>query len=321
MVPLILLGALTVAVSGPATSPEYLPLRVAEADGYFTREGVSVTLKTTRAEAGAAEALSQGQVDLAATSLESLLRFGPRIDKQRPRLVFGLTAAPPVVLLVSTGLGSTVRSVENLLGLRVGVAAPGAPEHTWLTGLLARSKIKPSQVDVVSLGTRGLASAVESGDVQAGLVPEPFATRLLSEGRATVLADLRSPEAVQRAMGVPTVNGAVFLRADRRPSEADLTAFVRALLAAERRLAAASPEAIAERLPKAVTGSPDEFERRLDATRGLYLPDGLVTPEQLRESVALISAHMSLPPTLKVPRPEEMLHTAPLRRALQSPGS
>src|SRR5918992_1585671 len=52
---IVLLQALTVVMSGPATSPEYLPLRVAEAEGYFARENLSVTLRMTRAEPGAAD--------------------------------------------------------------------------------------------------------------------------------------------------------------------------------------------------------------------------------------------------------------------------
>src|SRR2546430_17737414 len=91
---IILAQALTLAVSWPTSSPEYLPLRVADAEGYFAKEGLTVTVKTTRAEPGAAEALAQGQADLAATSLEAMLRFGPRTSKQAPRLVLGLTAAP-----------------------------------------------------------------------------------------------------------------------------------------------------------------------------------------------------------------------------------
>src|SRR2546425_11708069 len=85
---IVLLQTLAIAVSGPATSPEYLPLRVAEAEGYFAREGLAVTLKTTRAEAGAAEALAHAQADLAATSLEAIRRFAPRTIAQGPRLAF-----------------------------------------------------------------------------------------------------------------------------------------------------------------------------------------------------------------------------------------
>src|SRR5207245_10745890 len=91
---IVLLQTLLLAVTGPPTSPEYLPLRVADAEGYFKREGLTVVLKTTRAEVGAAEALAQGQVDLAATSLEAILRFGPRQPRQMSKLVPGLPAAP-----------------------------------------------------------------------------------------------------------------------------------------------------------------------------------------------------------------------------------
>src|SRR5262245_63840098 len=119
---ILLLQALTVAVSGPPTSPEYLPLRVAESEGYFAREGLSVTLKTTRAEVGAAEALAQGQADLAATSLEAMLRFGARPTVPIPRLVFGLTAAPPVALLTISRAGDE-QSIAKLTGLKIGLSA------------------------------------------------------------------------------------------------------------------------------------------------------------------------------------------------------
>lgn len=313
---ILLVQTLTVAVSGPATSVEYLPLRVAEAAGHFGREGLAVTLKTTRAEVGAAEALAQGQVDLAATSLDALLRFGPRSPGQQPRLVFGLTAAPPVALLVATNVGGTVRSIRDLSGLRVGVVAPGAPEHAWLNGLLARARVRPGEVDLVSLGSRGLVGAVESGDVQAGLVHEPFVTQLVSGGSAIVLADLRGPEAVRRALGVATVNAAVFARADRRPHDRILAAFARAVLAAQRRLATESPDDLAAHLPRNVVGVAEEFERRVLTTRGLYLADGRVGRDELRDSIDLIQAHMPLPATVKVPRPGDMLHMVPLRRAI-----
>src|SRR4029450_3985712 len=65
---IVLLQTLIVAVSGPATSPEYLPIRVAEAEGYFAVEGLAVTVRTTRAESGAAQALAQAPRDLAATA-------------------------------------------------------------------------------------------------------------------------------------------------------------------------------------------------------------------------------------------------------------
>ncbi len=311
---IVLLQTLLLAVTGPPTSPEYLPLRVADAEGYFKREGLTVVLKTTRAEVGAAEALAQGQVDLAATSLEAILRFGPRQPRQMSKLVLGLTAAPPVALLTTRNLEGTLTSVKNLVGLRIGVATPGAPEHAWLNAILARAGVPLMRVDLVSLGTRGLVTGLETGDVQAGLVAEPNVSRLVNDNGAVVLADLRSPEAVARTLGSPTVNAGVFGRSDRMPRDADLAAFGRAVLAAERLIADTSAEDLAGRWPASLIGAPDEFSRRLNTTREIFLPNGTVTPAQLTETVDIVRAYGPLPATLKMPKPEEFIHWSALKR-------
>jgi NitT/TauT family transport system substrate-binding protein len=318
---ILLLQAMTIAVSGPATSPEYLPLRVAEAEGYFAREGLEVTLRTTRAEPGAAEALTQALADLAATSLEAMLRYGPRVASQMPRLVFGLTAAPPVVLVVADTHKTVVRSIEDLPGTRVGLSSPGAPEQAWFAWLLARSGLSVAQMWMVSRGERGVVHAVETGDVHAALVHEPAASRLIATGQARALVDLRSPAAVRQAVGATTVNAAVFMRNDRRPRDRELTAFARAILAAERRIAEGDAEALAGKLSRAVTAGPDGFDARLAACREMYLRDGLVTVEQVRETLTLIRAHLPLPVTTRVPRPEDLVHVEPTRRAVTQPAA
>lgn len=312
-----LLQALTLAVSGPPTSPEYLPIHVAAAEGYFAREGLDVTVKITRAEPGAAEALSQGQTDLAATSLDAILRFGPRGATQTPRIVFGLTAAPPVALLVSAAQKDLVKSIEDLANTRVGITAPGAPEQAWLAWLLARAGLSVAQVWIVSHGGRGLVHALDVGDIHAGLVPEPYASRMLADGQARLLADLRTPAAVA-ALGPMTVNAAVFVRADRRPRDRDLASFARALLAAERRIAAGNAAGLAARLSRRVAPA-DEFDDRLASARALYLANGVVTVGQLQETIALSRAHQPLPVTARVPKPEQMLLMEPLRRAAETP--
>jgi ABC-type nitrate/sulfonate/bicarbonate transport system substrate-binding protein len=111
-----------------------------------------------------------------------------------------------------------------------------------------------AQVRVTSLGERGLVSAIDAGDVHVALVPEPTASQLLSQGRAKLLADFRSPRAAATILGSPTVNAAVFTRADRRPPDRDLLGVVRALRKAEQRIHSADARALADRLPTRVVG-------------------------------------------------------------------
>jgi NitT/TauT family transport system substrate-binding protein len=307
---ILLLQALTVAIPDPPTSPEYLPLRVAAAYGDFASEGLEVTLRPARSEALAAEALARGTVDLAATTLDAVLRFGSRQSPVLPRVLFGLTAAPPVALLASASAKPPIRSVEDLRGLRVGVTSPGAPERAWLSAVLTAPPGEPIRAEVVSVGVRAPAGALRQGAVDAALVHEPAASDLLESADAVLLADLRDPASVIRAIGQPTVNAAVFVGAGGAIRPDVLAAVRRALVAAERRIATAPPAELAARLPQATVGAGREFARRLETTTGLYLPHGEVTAAQLAASITLIRAHLPIPGSVKIPRPADLLAPA-----------
>lgn len=307
-----LLQALTLAVSGPPSSPELWPLHLAAAEGEFARQGLAVTLTLTRGPVEAAEVLARGEADLVATSLAAVLHFGPRTARQGPRLVVGLTAAPPVVLLVSTGALAPINRVGDLAGRRVALVAPGSAEQAWLVALLAATRTPPNRVELLSLGPGGAASALGRGEVEAALLEEPYASFLLESDRARILVDLRGPAAVARTLGTPTLHMAVFARADRCPPMPALQAFARAVLTAERRLAEAPVHDLAARLPPAVAGSEEAFARRLGTARTLYLPGGSVTRAQLRRTLELLRTHRPFPATLEGPRVEDLLERMPL---------
>jgi hypothetical protein len=163
----LLQTSLTIAVAGPATSAEYLPLHVAQAEGFFTAQQLSVTLRSTRSDATAAEMLASGQAQLAATSLDTALRLGGT-DGVPPRLIWALTAAPPVALLVAPGRADTIRAVADLVGQTVAIPAPGTAEDQALGLLLARAGVPVHRVKMLSLGERGVVRALEGGEVAAG---------------------------------------------------------------------------------------------------------------------------------------------------------
>ncbi len=76
---------------------------------------------------------------------------------------------------------------------------------------------------------------------------------------------------------------------------------------------------LATKLPRAVTTGPEAFEARLASCRDLYLKDGVVTVEQVRETLVVIRAHLPLPVTARVPRPEDLVHVEAARRAVSQP--
>lgn len=302
----LLQTALTIAVAGPPTSPEYLPLHVAQADGLFTAQQLSVTLRSTRSDAAAAEMLATGQAQLAATSLDAALRLGGS-EGVPPRLVWALTAAPPVALLVAPGRVDTIRSAADLAGQTVAVPAPGTTEDQALGLLLARAGVPMHRVKVLSLGERGVARALEGGEVAAGVLGEPHVSRLVEGGKAVIAVDLRTAKDAAATLGGPTVGAALFARAGAEPPAATIRALRAALQAAVGRTISAEPAALQTTLPSAVIGSPADFALRLRSARDLFLADGRIPAETLERSLELLRARAPLPAKVKLPRKAERL--------------
>ncbi len=313
---LLLQAALTIGVPGPPGSVEYLALRLAQAEGHFANEGLTVTLRPVRAETTAAETMGKAQLDLAATSLDAAIKLG-HVNGAPPRLVFGLSRTPAVALLVpATGAGE-IRGLADLVGKKVGIPAPGTPEHTHLLALLAHADVPAARVQIESLGDSRLAQAIASGAVAAGMIGEPWATRLVAEGQARALADLRVPEGAKTWLSADTVHAALWARAEPRIGVPTLVALDRALLKAVARLRSAPAAELASLLGQSVTGEPGDWAARLTAARGVLLPDGVVSTETLEESVKLLRQRTPVPAKVILPRRlGDLIAADPLREAL-----
>jgi len=336
-------AAITIAVAGPTASPEYLPVHLAQAGGYFVQEKLEVTLKVERSEGDAALALARGRADIAATSLDAAYRLG-HVAGAPPLLFFGLTAAPPVALLVSPSHKDTVRSPSDLRGQPVGLPGIGTPEQAMLATILSRANVKVHHVPLRTFSNRGLAGALGQGEVAAAVMADPWITRLVAvrgaaegetsagvavrgaaegetragkEGTASILVDLRTRSDAARWLGAETVHAALFVRAEGRPADQELAALVRALLRAAAKLAEAPAEALASILPAAVTGQPDDFALRVAGARQSYLPRGQVTEDMLKASVAQARERSPFPAAVNLPwwRWSPLLLTRPLERA------
>ncbi len=231
-----------------------------------------MTLQPTRADAAAAETLGEGRAPLAATSLDAALGWATARASRRGS-IFGLTAAPPVALLVAAArpAPSEPRAISS--GKTVGIPAPGTPEHLALYSLLAPTTACPSaRSRSRASASAGLAHALVAGDGgrRRGRRPVDHAGSPRRR-RVAVLADLRQPAGRERWLGGETVNAAVFLRAEAKLGTAELAPVARALLAAVARVRTATPEALAAALPSSVVGHPDDFAARLGG-RPEHLP-------------------------------------------------
>jgi ABC-type nitrate/sulfonate/bicarbonate transport system substrate-binding protein len=162
--------------------------------------------------------------------------------------------------------------------------------------------------------------ALESGNVAAVVLGDPYATRLVEAGKASPLIDLRKRGELARLLGEPMVHAALFVRADTAVGPAELKPLARALLRAMARVEKASPEEIQARLPATAIGLPEDFRARLFGAREIFLRDGRVTAQMLSASVALVRSRSPIPAKVKMPRSmDSLLLTGPLEEVLATP--
>ena len=191
--------------------------------------------------------------------------------------------------------GRRSATLADLDGKTVGIPAPGTPEAEALAALLTQARVRPSGSRLASYGERGLAQALGAGEVVAGVIGEPWATRLVRDGSAAPLVDLRQPAEAARRLGGDTVHAAVFLPAASGCRRRASTRSRGPCSGRRGAVRTAPPDALAAGLGASVTGEGDDFALRVAGARGVFMPDGVVTPEALEASLELLQGRARAP--------------------------
>ncbi|MDR2152095.1 MAG: aliphatic sulfonate ABC transporter substrate-binding protein [Helicobacteraceae bacterium] len=170
-------------------TPAYASLWVAKELGYFDEEfkkvGATYTWNVFSAGPLVNEALSSGSADL------------------------GVSGDQPAITLKSSGLDvivvSNLGSGERTIGL---IAPPNSPfktvndfkgkkiaygkgstVHHLLDLLLKKNGLSKSDIEHINLGVEDIGAALDRGDVDGALAWDHTLTKLISEGRARLIAD------------------------------------------------------------------------------------------------------------------------------------
>ncbi len=163
---------LKIAVS---RSPLSLPFFVAEKNGYFAAEGVSV--KTSEAIGGhrALQLLLSGEADLA-TSSDAVVMFNSFKTSDFAVIATFVSSDDDIKLVVRPGAGIVLPN--DLVGKRIGTVI-GSASHYFLDTYLLFQGVDPQEVKVVGLQPEMMAAAMKSGAIDAVAVWEPFPFELL----------------------------------------------------------------------------------------------------------------------------------------------
>jgi ABC-type nitrate/sulfonate/bicarbonate transport system substrate-binding protein len=169
-------------VAWVSPSGGYLPLWVAQDVGLFRQRGLDAELTFTSG-AQAVQALLAGEVDVAYTDGAAVVRAN--LAGGDTIMLGSTTNTFPFKLIAKP----TVRRVEDLKGLKLGITRAGTTTDFAARHLLRQAGLAPD-ADVALIqagGTPEMMEAIVAGGLDAGLMSEPFALMAVKQGFPALL--------------------------------------------------------------------------------------------------------------------------------------
>jgi NitT/TauT family transport system substrate-binding protein len=173
-----------------APSLLFAPLYVAIEKGYFTEQGIDVSLETVTAGQDAMALVANSQLDAVVAGF-SVALFNAVDRGLDIRVVGSMGAQPrqgrPTALMVRKDLldGGQVREMKDLKGQKVAIAGGNGSTGAYLLATKLRDGgLKLSDVEIVNLAFPDQVQAFKQGAIDAAIPPTPFTEQIRQDGSA-----------------------------------------------------------------------------------------------------------------------------------------
>lgn len=150
-------------------------------------EKAAVKWNTFNAGPAEVEALFAGDIDIGYMGPVPAITANVK-SRGDVQILSGVTKGGATLI---TGKDSDITDISQLSGKKVSIPQIGNTQHLCLLQLLNENGMKPTteggDVTVSAVENVDVSKAIERGDVDAALVPEPWGARLLEEGSKMLL--------------------------------------------------------------------------------------------------------------------------------------
>jgi len=267
----------TIAVGGKSLF-YYLPLTVAERQGYFKQEGLEVEIPNFAGGSQALRALVGGSADMVSGAYEHTINM---VAKKQPIKAVVLQAKySSMVLVMPKERAAKYKGGRDLKGLKVGVTAPGSSTNMFVNNLLHKDGLKPTDVVIVGVGTgAGAVAAMEKGEIDALVNLDPVVTQLEATGKFVSVVDTRTEKGMETVYGGDYHASVIYIQEEfikKNPNT--VQAVVNAMVRANRWIAKATPQQIVDLMPDEYkAGNPSLYKQGLLKNMIGYSEDGLMS--------------------------------------------
>ncbi|MEW6255995.1 MAG: ABC transporter substrate-binding protein [Pseudomonadota bacterium] len=267
----------------------YLPLTIAERNGYFKEQGLDVTINDFGGGAKSLQALIGGSIDVVTGAYEHTIRM--QAKGQDIVSVIELGRYPGIVLVVAKDKAEKYKAIKDLKGAKIGVTAPGSSTNFFVNFLLAKNGLKPD--DVAFVGVGGGASAVaqmKRGEIDAMSNLDPVITKLQSDGDVVVLADSRTKAGNDEIFGGQNPAAVLYMKTDFvKDNPVTTQKLTNAFYKSLQWLKTATPEDVAKVVPEDyLLGDRALYIAAVTASKPTYSLDGIIPESGMKNALGML---------------------------------
>lgn len=269
----------------------YLPLTIAERQGYFKGEGLDAEINDFAGGAKSLQALMGGSVDLVAGAYEHTLRM--QAKGQEIRAVVELLRYPTIVIAVRKDLAGKVKSAADFKGLKIGVTAPGSSTYITVAYAMAKAGLKPEDASFIGVGGGASAvAAMKKGEIDVISHLDPVIAKLDIDGDITILIDTRTEAGTKGLFGGSNPAACLYARTDfieKNPKvvQSAVNAFYKTL----RWLDGAAGDAVAAVVPEEYhLGDKGLYVKAFNASREAYSRSGIMDRAGMQSVADMLKA-------------------------------
>ena len=257
----------------------YLPLTIAERNGYFKAEGLDVEILDFPGGARALQALLGGSVDLVSGAYEHTVTQQAKGQMIEALVLQGKYAG--IVLGLPKAKAAAYKSPADLKGMKIGVTAPGSSTNMFVQILLAKQGLKPDDAAYIGVGaTSGAIAIMKRGEIDAISNLDPVISMLESDGTIQAVIDTRTAKGMQDVYGGAYAAGTIYAPVDfakKYPNTAQ--AVVNAMVRALRFIQTSTPDQIVDAVPKEYYTDRALYKAALEKNLEGFKHDGSISAE------------------------------------------
>jgi len=256
----------------------YLPAKLAEQLGYLKETGLDIEVLSVPSGMNA-------ETEMLSGSAQGVIGFYDHtIDLQaRGKSVTSVvqfSQAPGEVLLA--GKHANIKSPADFKSKIIGVTGLGSSTNFLTQYISMMSNVKSSDYRTIPVGGGStFVTAMMDGKIDAGMTSEPTVTKLVSEGAAIILADLRTVQSTKELLGGTYPSACLYMSTDwQSRHKVEVQKIVLAFVKTLKFIHSHSAEEIADRLPTDYFASNKAlYIKALASGKEMFTADGMMPPD------------------------------------------